>query len=214
MRVIAILAGVLVFGLLGWWLVRSSAEYPITNTPLSGTKVVAFGDSLVEGVGSPNGGFVTALSERLQTELDGPIVNLGKAGDTTAEALARIAAVQQVDPDVVMILLGGNDAIRRVPSEEVFQNLRTIITSLQAEGAAVIVLGIRGGLSNAAYQREFPNLARETGAEYVPDVLDGIMGERELMFDTIHPNQAGYELIADRIEPVLSALLRTCAACN
>lgn len=165
--------------------------------------IVAFGDSLVYGTGSSGGGFVRLLEARVGR----PIENLGRPGDTTAAGLARLPEVLDRDPSVVILLLGGNDVLRRVPPEETFSNLGLIIERLQADGAAVLLAGIRGGLVRDAYAARFEELAERHGTAYVHDVLDDTLGVSDYMADQVHPNDRGYAVIADRIQPVLEAML-------
>ena len=202
-RFVVIASFVLVAVLLGAYFLRDDS-IEIRNFPPKGSKVVAFGDSLVYGVGAETGGgFVTMLSERLGVE----IVNLGRGGDTTKLGLNRIAEVQNMKPDIVLVLLGGNDAIRRVDEDVVFQNLEQIVTTLQNDGAVVVLLGIKGGLFGDDYARDFRKLAKERGTPHVSDVLDGLFSNTKYMSDFIHPNELGYTDIADRVEPILRHLL-------
>lgn len=165
--------------------------------PRGGTSVVAFGDSLIEGVGATPG---NDLVSRLARDLGVPIVNAGKSGDTTAMARARFERdVLAHDPRAVLILLGGNDFLKRVPREETFNNLRAMIQELHDQGVFVVLLGVRGGLVGDRYESDFDVLAKETGVLYVPNVLDGILGEPSLLADAIHPNDAGYARIAERV---------------
>ena len=96
-----------------WW---TASAVPRAAKPTSGRTIVAFGDSLVEGRGAtPGRDFVSLLARRLNTR----IVNAGRSGDTTAAALARLDSdVLSRDPKVVIVLLGGNDYLRRVPTEQ------------------------------------------------------------------------------------------------
>lgn len=175
-------------------------EAVVTNAPPKNNTIVVFGDSLVEGVGSERGGgFVSMLSERLEID----IVNMGVGGNTTADGLARLPDVQKVDAGTVIVLLGGNDAIRRVPREETFQNLERIIRALQEDGAMVVLLGVRGGVLSDPYDEEYEALAERTGSIYVENVLKGLIGRSELMFDGIHPNDKGYAIIAERVAETL-----------
>jgi len=190
--------------LVGVWLSRGDSEYTIVNYPSSGETVVAFGDSLVYGVGADTeGGFVTMLSGRIGE----PIVNLGRGGDTTELGLQRINDVLNLNPKVVIVLLGGNDYLSRKPREGVFKNLRTIVTTIQEDGAVVLLLGVRGGLLYDSYDNEYKDLARELGAAHVPNILDGLIGNSEFMDDAIHPSELGYEMIAERVFPVLNSLI-------
>jgi acyl-CoA thioesterase I len=167
--------------------------------------VIAFGDSLVVGFGATKDkDFVTLLSQKIGQ----PIVNLGVNGDTTQKGIERLKELDRYNPKVVILLLGGNDALQRVPPEETFANLRTIIADIQKRGAVVLVLGVRGGLINNTFDDEFQKLAEETGSAFVPDVLDGLFGQKQFMADGIHPNDAGNAIIADRVYPELTKVLK------
>ena len=107
----------------------------------------------------------------------------------------------------MIVLLGGNDALKRVPLEETFSRLGAIIDQLDETGAAVILVGVRGGLFADRYRSEFERLAREKQVNYVPDILNGIFGDPRLMSDPIHPNDERNARVADRLEPLLRELL-------
>lgn len=176
-------------------------EVTIKNYPPATGSIVAFGDSLVEGVGSPSTeGFILPLSEMLGEK----IINMGVSGDTTVDGLNRLDKLIAEKPRVVLILLGGNDYIRKISSEKTFNNLRTIINTVQESGAVVVLLGVRGGLLSDSYEKSFEKLAEETGSAYVPDVLDGLFGRPALMSDAIHPNTEGYQRIAEKVYPILN----------
>jgi acyl-CoA thioesterase I len=167
--------------------------------------IIAFGDSLVEGVGaSRDGGFVTILSERLGTS----VINTGRAGDTTELALLRLEKdVLSEEPSAVIILLGGNDSLKKQPIENTFENLKLMIDMIHEAGGAVLLVGISPQIFGSDYTKPFEVLARDTKVSFVPDILDGLLGNNSLMSDPIHPNEMGYEIIADRIEPVLRKML-------
>jgi lysophospholipase L1-like esterase len=165
--------------------------------------IVAFGDSLVYGTGSSGGGFVKLLEQ----DIGRPIENLGVPGDTTADGLERIDEVLELNPGVVILLLGGNDFLRQVPQDTTFANLSTIIERLQANGATVLLAGVRGGLVRDSFAAQFEQLADRHGTAYVHDVLDDTFGVEGYMADQVHPNDAGYRVIAGRMLPVLEAML-------
>jgi acyl-CoA thioesterase I len=192
-----------VFGAL-YYLFSKDNNVVIVNYPPKNEVIVAFGDSLVEGVGaSPQDNFVALLSK----ELGKPIINLGKSGDTTKSALARLDEIKKHDPGIVMVLLGGNDALRRVPKTETKENLSAIIEELQNAGAIVILLGVQSGIFGDSYDEMFEELSRKSGTAYVSNVLQGLIGKPEFMYDTIHPNGKGYARIAERVLPVIKELL-------
>lgn len=180
-------------------------EQKITNYPSSGDSIVAFGDSLIEGVGAtPGKDFVSQLSKKIGE----PIINLGISGNTTVQGLARVDRITEYKPKVVLVLLGGNDYLRKVPKEETFRNLQLIISRIHATGAVVVLLGIQGGVLTDPYEREFEALAQKNGTVYIPNVLDGLIGNSRYMSDAIHPNDVGYLKIAERVYPELKKVLR------
>jgi lysophospholipase L1-like esterase len=108
----------------------------------------------------------------------------------------------------VIVLLGGNDFLRRVPREETFRSLATIVERIRDRGAAVVLVGVSVGLISDQFEEEYETLARRTSAALVPDILDDILGHADRMSDSIHPNDQGYKMIADRLEPVVRDLVR------
>ena len=190
--------------LAGVWSLRS--HLPRAARPTNGENIIAFGDSLVAGRGAtPGQDFVSVLSARLRV----PIINAGRSGDTTASALARLDRdVLTRNPRVVLVLLGGNDFLRRVPTAEAFDNLATIVERIRERGAAVVLVGVGVGLFTDPYGAEYETLAERTSSALVPDILEGIIGRAELMSDAIHPNDRGYAIVADRLEAVLRELMR------
>jgi lysophospholipase L1-like esterase len=191
------------------WLVvtlRSSKESTITNFPPKGTTIVALGDSLTYGIGasSRKTTYVGLLEEELNIAID----NKGVGGDTTHDALVRLDRdVLAVHPDIVIVLLGSNDYLKGVPQEETFRNLQTIISRIQAKGAVVLLVGARGGALRDKFADSFAVLAESTRSAFVPGALDGVIGDAKLLSDEIHPNDAGYRLMAEKISPVLKGLI-------
>lgn len=198
-----------IFPILLVFVIFHTGDREIRNYPSSGKDIIAFGDSLVSGLGSEKGGgFVTPLLEKIAGKTEGEIVNLGNAGDTTEDALARVDEIFRYDPKVVIILLGGNDFLRRIPKETAFQNLDAIMARVEGKGAIVLLLGVRGAFFGDNAEEYYADLAERRGAAYVPNILDGIFGHSDLMYDRIHPNDQGYEMIAERVYPALVELLQ------
>lgn len=196
--------GILFSVLAGGYLLFFTGNTPIKNYPSSGSDIVAFGDSLVFGVGAtPGSDFVSVLGR----EIGVPIVNLGKSGDTTLDGLARLEEVTGYDAKIVLLLFGGNDYIRKIPTEETFVNLGTMIQEIQSTGAIVVLLGVRGGVLVDGYDDDFEALAEKYQTAYVSNVLDGLFDRPKYMSDTIHPNDAGYARIADRVFEQIKDLL-------
>ncbi|MFA6006974.1 MAG: GDSL-type esterase/lipase family protein [Candidatus Paceibacterota bacterium] len=206
MKYLIIIFGVILIAAIGVFIFRSSGNPDLlTNYPSPNPDVIAYGDSLVEGVGSTDGNdFVSLLSAKIGQ----PITNLGRSGDTTVDGIARIGELDNYNPKVVLLLLGGNDHLKQIPITETHNNLAILIQNIQARGAVVLLLGVRGGLFNDRFGPEFQNLSQTYHTAFVPDVLAGLFGNVNYMSDAIHPNNAGYQIIADRIYPVLAPLLK------
>lgn len=165
---------------------------------------IAFGDSLTAGVGGSEGRDYPAL---LSQDLGVPIQNLGIPGNTTKDGLGRLDQAYELQPRVVLLCLGGNDGLRSLPKGETFANLGMIIEGFQQRGTFVVLIGVHSAsiLDNNA--KEFKKLAKEKGAFYVPDILSGVLGNPSLMSDYIHPNDSGYQKIAERLSKILRPLL-------
>lgn len=180
------------------------SSWDTANIPPKNETIVAFGDSLVYGVGATRGNDFVSLLEK-QTGRD--IVNLGVPGNTTKDGLNRIDEVLKLDPGIIILLLGGNDALRRITKEETNANLSALLSQFVDNGSAVILVGVRGGLLGDPYDEMYEDLAREYGAILVPNVLEDILLRPELTEDQIHPNNEGYVIVANRIYKKLEPLL-------
>jgi acyl-CoA thioesterase-1 len=178
----------------------------IRNIRSAGETIICFGDSLTEGVGAGEGeDYPSALSRQLVS----PVVNAGRRGDTTADALQRLSgAVLSKNPRLVILLLGGNDLLRQRPRQETRKNLEEIVRRVQARGAIVAIVGIKLGLFTDEYAAVFEETARQFGALYIPGVMKGVLSDSKFRSDPIHPNGAGYRLIAERIAEKIKPLLR------
>jgi len=170
--------------------------------------IIAFGDSLTRGYGmvAPGKNFVTYLSE----DLNIPIINAGKTGDTTSDALIRLNdEVIEKNPDIVTILLGGNDYFEGKSVDVIEANIKVIVKNLKKKTHAKIIL--IGGDSKRIpeYENSFAKMALAGEVdEYVPNVLSGVMLRKDMLYDGVHPNDKGHRAIADKILPVLEKVLR------
>ena len=192
---------------IAFWTVRARDNaWRLTNEHSQGVAVVAFGDSLTAGYQMPDGDSYPAQLAKL---VGREILNRGVSGDTTADGLARLDRdVLSESPGVVLLSLGANDMVRRLPIEDTFANLRRIVDRIQARGALVVLIGVEGyPLVHGDYGARYRALARETGCVYVPDMLDDVLGDPALMYDPFHPNAAGYAKIAARLQSEVGAYL-------
>ena len=184
------------------WLTGCNAPEPVT---LSGENIICFGDSLTFGTGAPRD---KSYPARLSEMIGKPVINAGVPGDTTATALLRLERdVLSQSPRMVLITLGGNDLKNGVDKKIAFKNLRKMVAAIQERGALVVVGGIKLLFWDRGYDEEYEKLADDTEALLVPNLLGGIMGKEELMYDTIHPNAAGYEIMADKFYKAIKPYL-------
>ena len=181
------------------WKFNRKIEY--RNFPPSrGTTWVAFGDSLTYGSGATSGNdYPTLLGRRLKVD----IINAGVPGITSAEALARVEEVINLDPKVVLLCLGGNDGLQRLPLNGTLNNLSAITARLQEHGAFVVLIGVRSATLTDQYHKPFKKLAAEKETLFISNILAGILGKPRLMADQIHPNDAGNAKIVERLEEEL-----------
>lgn len=172
---------------------------------LSGENIICFGDSLTYGTGAaPNKSYPAQLSEMIGQ----PVINAGIPGNTTADGLKRLETdVLKRSPRIVLITLGGNDLKNGVHKDIVFMNLKQIIKAIQAEGGLVVLGGVKFILLDKGYGEMYKKLAKETGIILIPDILNGLIGKDKYMSDTIHPNAAGYEIMAKKFQTAIEPYL-------
>jgi lysophospholipase L1-like esterase len=165
---------------------------------------VAFGDSLTEGYGaSPGNDYPSLLGKRLGIDIQ----NLGKTGETSEDGLNRVDAVVALKPRVALICFGGNDALQGRAVSQTTANLAQIIDRLHGEGSFVVLIGIRSASLRDRNESHYKELAREKEVLYVPDMLQGLAFKPIYMSDAIHPNDAGYGRIAERLDKALKPVM-------
>lgn len=178
-------------------------------------KVLVFGDSLAAGFGlPPEASFPARLEARLLADgVRARVVNAGVSGDTTAGGLQRLDWALAEKPDVVILELGANDALRGIDPDTVRANLDALIDKIKASGARVLLAGMRAPPNwGEAYQKRFdalyPALAKAHGVALYPFFLDGVAMEPALnQPDGLHPNARGVAALVDRIAPHVEKLL-------
>jgi acyl-CoA thioesterase-1 len=171
---------------------------------------------------SPPSAFPSILQAALRQSRPGwQIVNASAEGRTTADAVAALPAVLAQRPRIVIVEVGNNDGLKKVPLATYRRNLTTIVSRAAAQGVRVLVCEARidEGLATMIlgerdpYITGFNEVSRAVAAQHgvplVPSLLDDIAGDPSLtMRDLVHPNAAGARVIADRVWRSLSPLLR------
>ncbi|HZP37899.1 MAG TPA: arylesterase [Methylomirabilota bacterium] len=178
--------------------------------------IVAFGDSLTAGQGvAADRTYPALLAARLEREgYDYRVVNAGVSGDTSAGGLRRVDWALRLRPEIVIVELGVNDALRGQKLAAVHANLDRIVARLQAAGARVLLAGMRlppnyGDRYAEEFHRLYAEVARARRVPLMPFFLDGVGGVPRLnQADGIHPTAEGYAIVVDRLWPHLVPLLR------
>jgi len=175
--------------------------------------VVALGDSLYAGYGvAQSESFPSVLEGELEERgVPAKVVNAGVSGDTSAGGRARLAFTLdglERKPDLVLVGLGANDALRGLDPAETRANLDAMLAELKRRGIPVLLTGMMAPRNmDGAYFRSFdsiyPDLAKKYGAALDPFFMDGVITERALLLDDgLHPNAAGIRKMAERIAPL------------
>lgn len=169
----------------------------------SGTRVLALGDSLTAPHGvQPGEDWPTLLGQKTGWR----VVNGGVSGNTSAQALERLPGlIEQHDPQLVLITLGGNDMLRRQPQGQTVANLGRMIDLAKAHGAKAVVLATpKPSIAGAVFNNlSPPNFYAEVAKDYqvplIADALPEVLSDTNLKGDQLHPNAAGHALLATKI---------------
>lgn len=190
---------------------KASAVAPGPSALPSGIhKVLCLGDSLTEGYGVAR---ESAWPELLQADLirqgikDVTILNAGISGSTSASGMARLKwFLKSPDlPEIMILELGANDGLRGIDPQVTRKNLKDVIQLAKARGIRVLLAGMQmptnyGPSYTQAFAALYPALAHEEQVAFIPFFLEGVAGNRSLnQPDGIHPNEAGYKIIAKTV---------------
>jgi acyl-CoA thioesterase-1 len=184
--------------------------------PAARGPLVAFlGDSLTAGLGLPADQSYPAQLELRMSAAGTPIrvLNAGVSGDTSAGGLRRLGWILARHPDVLVVGLGANDALRAQPLDEIEHNLRQIVSGARAAGARVVLLGMKippnyGPDYAGGFAAIYPRVARDLKVPLVPFLLEGVGGMAQLnQADGIHPTAEGQQRVAANVLPVLRSVV-------
>ncbi len=182
--------------------------------------ILVFGDSLSAEYGLRRGtGWVALLERRLQDrQIAASVVNASISGETTSGGRSRLDALLHAHrPQVVVLELGANDALRGLPLAMTEENLAWMAKAAQEAGAQVLLLGMQvppnyGSAYTDRFSATFGHVAEQTGAALVPFFLKDVadVAEPTALFqaDRIHPNASAQSILLDNVWPKLEALLK------
>ena len=181
--------------------------------------ILALGDSLTHGYGLPDAEiFPVQLEKALAAAgVTAKVINAGVSGDTTAGGLARLdwaLGDPAAPPDLVIVELGANDALRALDPAEAEANLDAILTRLHEKGIKALLAGMLappnlGKDYGASFDALYPRLAEKHQVPFYPFFLDGVATIPALnQADGMHPNGAGVAVIVEKITPLVIEALK------
>lgn len=180
----------------------SCGNNPKINAIDSNTVILAYGDSITLGYGvDPEDSYPAILEGKLGCA----VINAGVNGEDSSEGLQRLSdTLNQHNPDLVILCLGGNDMLRKQSLKKLRVNLKAMIEMIQNQGSQVILLGVPKAGLRPSVPPLYKELADECAIPYEGKVLLEVLTDNNLKSDYIHPNKEGYYIIADK----LSALIK------
>ena len=166
-------------------------------------KILAFGDSLTSGSGSSRGkDYPAQLAQMIQRS----VVNAGIPGETSAQGVRRLPALlDKYQPDLVILIHGGNDFLRKLDTRHTRENLVTMIQMLDDANVSTVFLGVPQPALWLQSADLYADLAKQWNLPFDEDVLSEILSDRDLKSDQIHPNDHGYHMLAKAVHRLLQA---------
>lgn len=167
-------------------------------------KILAFGDSLTAGNGATREQAYPAVLAQLTRRT---VINAGVPGETTEQGAHRLSLVlDQEQPRLVILCLGGNDLLRRVDPALTRSNLEGMIRELQRRGIPTMLLGVpKPALMGLKAEPMYAELAQRYGLPIENDALPELLGDQSRKSDPIHLNAQGYRELAEAIAKLLKA---------
>lgn len=163
--------------------------------------IVAFGDSLTYGTGAAEHESYPAVLSQL---IGRTVVRSGVPGEVTADGLKRLPEVlDEHQPRLVIVCLGGNDMLRKVERSEIRTNLREIVRAIKARGIDVVLVGVPQPSLIASAPEFYAEIAEEFDVPYEGRIVPRVLYSPELKADPIHPNARGYRRMAEAIAELL-----------
>jgi len=175
-----------------------------------GSLVVALGDSLTAGAGvAPEEAWPGLLASRTGWV----VINGGVNGDTSGGALHRLPALlEEHNPVLVLVALGGNDMLRRIPQEETIANLGQILAMIKAHGVKPVLLATpKPSAMGAVFQTLsaadfYRGVAEEQQVPLIEDAIAEVLSDPQMKGDPLHPNAAGHAQLSQKIFDALKSI--------
>ncbi|WP_037586721.1 GDSL-type esterase/lipase family protein [Stenoxybacter acetivorans] len=172
----------------------------------AGSRVLALGDSLTAGHGAAAGQDYPAQLAQIS---GWAVINGGVSGDTSAEALQRLPELLKERPELVLIGIGGNDFLRKLPESETRRNVREMVDLVREKHIDAVLIAephfttgaVLGFVSDHPMYAE---LAEELNIPLFADGWSEILSDKKLTSDPIHANAKGYRVFAEALASFLT----------
>ena len=163
--------------------------------------ILAFGDSLTAGIGaSAANGYPSVLSQLAERN----VVNAGVSGEETAQGVKRLAGVlKQVNPDLLLLLEGGNDILRNRDLRRTKQNLAAMIELAHSMEIEVVLIGVPEKRLFSSVAPLYEELADQYKIVLIDNLLASLLRKSQYKSDAVHLNKQGYRVMAESIYAVL-----------
>ena len=193
-----------------------AAAFPCPATGETPPTVLVIGDSLSAAYGMDmEQGWVHLLAEKLSDQSPGAsVINASISGDTTGGGAQRLPSLlEQHEPNIVIIELGGNDGLRAYPIKQMRANLAKMTQASLEQGAKVLLLAAEappnlGRRYTTLFRESYSQLANDENVVALPFIVESIFLSSDLMqSDRTHPNATAQPLLLDVVWPTLTRLL-------
>ena len=163
--------------------------------------ILAFGDSLTYGTGSSRNNAYPAVLQQLTGR---NIINAGIPGEISSKGLSRLPdLIHQYQPDLIIICHGANDILRKLDLNQTKHNIQQMIDITRLNNSQVILVGVPEFGLFLDTSPIYETLAAENNIPVETDALSDILSDNSLKSDHIHPNDKGYQILAEKIELLL-----------
>ena len=172
------------------------AQKKVARLP-SDAVVLAFGDSLTYGTGAQA---QESYPVQLEALIGRKVVRAGIPGEVTAQALARLpAALDEHEPKLLLLCIGGNDFLRRLGNRQAEENVRAMVKLARGRGVEVMLIATPEPGLRIVPPAFYGAIAEEFGLLYEEGIITEVLKDGTLKADQVHPNAKGYRLIAERL---------------
>jgi len=178
-------------------------------------KILILGDSISDGYGvEAQASYPELVERKLRNEkINADVLNGSISGSLSSSAVGRLKWQLRAKPDILILQLGGNDALKGTPPSVIKENLRLAISLAKENNVKVLLAGMRifdnyGEKYSREFEQLFQDLAREERVPLIPFILENVGGKKQMnLADGIHPNERGHEVIAETVLKYLRPLL-------